>query len=305
MTESSDVAFVIVNYNTKVLLADLLLFFETQNLSFSFSIIVVDNNSSDGSVAFLKDMPGVTVIRNDSNLGYGRAANRGIRISNSKYVCVLNTDVILNKEALNAVWNYMESNSGVGVCSPVVRYPDRKIQGFFFKFNLFLLYSGIAQRIYSKVKKLSIAYARSPLQVDGTTGAFYFFRSSLVGTERLYDEDFFFYYEDTDLAHRLTKRHISTMILPSFSIIHIGGQSGHKSWQLFHEGMILYLRKHYGKSHVDNICRLLLFRAAVKSRAYGLLGTLYPTDRIRDKHRFYNDVSKNFRVIAAQQRAGR
>src|SRR6266571_3173577 len=124
----SDVVFVIVSYNTRRLLEELFNFFAGIALPFSYSLIVVDNNSTDGSKEYLRQQKHVTVIQNEENIGYGQAMNRGIAASESSYVAVLNTDLILNGEALTALWNYLESHSDVGICAPLICNADGTLQ---------------------------------------------------------------------------------------------------------------------------------------------------------------------------------
>jgi len=249
-----DVTFIIVNFNTKQLLNSLLSFFESSHFPFSYSIIVVDNNSIDGSRSFLNEKRGIIVVLNDENIGYGRAVNKGLIFADSKYVCILNTDVVLDNDALSGLWRFMEKNSNVGVCSPIVYWPNGRIQGFFFKFNMLFFYSDFLNKIYSKIKKFYLSKAKSAVKVDGVIGAFIFLRRSLIKDNKLFDEDYFFYYEDTDLAHRLKKDNILTMVLPQYKIIHQDGQSSKdKNWRLFYTGRYIYIKKHYGIEHARRV----------------------------------------------------
>lgn len=298
MNKTVEVAFIIVNFNTKKLLEDLLSFFEISDMPFSYSIIVVDNASYDGSVEFLNSKKNIISIKNSENIGYGRAVNKGLLVANSKYICVLNTDLILDKKSLITLWDYMENNPDVGVCAPVICYPTGKIQGFFFKFNILLLYSDFIKKVYSKFKKMSIAVSKSPVKVDGITGAFIFLRASLIDNKRLFDEDFFFYYEDTDLGHRLKNRNITVMALPSCKIIHLAGQSSKsKDWKLFYQSKYLYIMKHYGHRHAKNLFILDFLKAKTKTVVYKILLFIYPTERLKSKFDFYYQLSKNFNKV--------
>lgn len=299
MSNPVDIAFIIVSYNTRQFLKNLLEFFlNLSDLPFSYSIIVVDNCSSDGSVEFLRLQPGVTSVINDENIGYGRAANKGVEISEGRYVCVLNTDVILNRDALIAIWNFMETSSYAGVCSPVICYPDKRIQGFIFKFNILLNYSFVLSKAYGKAIKLALRLSHSPMTVDGVMGAFIFLRRSLLAGEKMFDEDFFFYYEDTDLAHRLNSRGVITVVLPSCHIIHLGGGGGSKNWRLFHNSKYLYINKHYGERHARAIAIMDYVRANIKSAFYRILSVIYSSERILNKKTYYADMAKDFNVFS-------
>ena len=104
----ADIAFITVNYNTLEFVTQLTGFFRTLDVPFRFSFTVIDNNSRDGSQEFLQAHPDVNYLQAGENLGYGRAINRGAAATNSRYICVTNTDVILNREALITLWRFME-----------------------------------------------------------------------------------------------------------------------------------------------------------------------------------------------------
>jgi len=293
-----DVAFIIINYNTKDLLEDLLNFLAFSELPFTYTLVVVDNNSSDGSVEFLAKREDVFVIQNRKNIGYGRAANKGVEASDSRYVCILNTDLILNTEALTAVWHYLENNPRVGVCSPVLCYPNGRIQGFFFKFNILILYSDLINKLYSKSKKIYIGLAKSPVRVDGVTGAFIFLRRSFVADTKLFDEDYFFYYEDTDLAHRWKNKNLVCMVLPQYKIVHLGGQSSSvKNAIIFYHSKYIYIKKHWGDNHYRMIYKLDYVKIRIKIIFYNLINAVYPTLKYKYKLTYYQTVITNIDMI--------
>lgn len=285
-----DVAFVTINYNTKALVEALVNFLLCMEVPFSYSITVVDNNSSDGSLDTIGNNPRVQIIRNNGNLGYGVAANRGVRATNSRYICVLNTDVILNTEALNALWRFMEDNGTAGMCTPVVRYNDGRMQLFFFKFSLLFCYGEFLAKLYAKLLKLRIANSRRPVKIDGITGALLFLRRSHVTDNTLFDEDFFFYFEDTDLAYRWNKSGYAAYALPEHSIIHLGGQSGKgRNNSLYYSGKYLFLRKHYGAANAERIRLIDYWKIARKVVSYQILSLVFPTKQIKRKLASYRD----------------
>lgn len=286
----TDVAFVTVNYNTKSLLEGMVSFFRASPLPFSWSLTVVDNASSDGSRDFLDACQDVAAIYNSENLGYGKAMNRGVFATNSRYVCALNTDVILNIEALTALWNFMENNETAGMCTPVVLYNDGRIQQFFFKFSLIFCYWEFLAKLYSKWFKLRVAAASKPIEIDGITGALLFLRRSYIYSDFLFDEDFFFYFEDTDLAYRWNKRGYTAYALPEYKIIHLGGKSGKgRNNSLFFKGKYLFMLKHYGESHAEIIRRMDFWKITRKVFTYKLISLICPTRQVMHKLTSYKD----------------
>ncbi len=287
------VSFIIVSYNTKRLLTDLLDFFARAPLPFGHTVIVVDNASHDGSAECTAGRKNVTIIKNPENLGYAKAVNQGIKLAKSKYICVMNTDLILNEAALQECFDFMEADADAGVCSPVVRWPNGGMQGFFFKFGLPFFYSDILNRYYSSYMKKKIKHSSKPLEVDGLMGGFLFLRSSLCPDGKLFDEDFFFYFEDTDLAYRLSKSGVRSFILPGQSIIHLGGQSSPKNKGiLFYRHKYLFYEKDLGPAHRRLIYLADSIKVRQKMLKYLLLRFLFPSERVSRKYKFYREMAR-------------
>ena len=283
-----DVAFITVNYNTLECVTRLSDFFGTLEVPFTFSFTVVDNDSEDGSQEFLKSHPAIRYLQTGENIGYGRAINRGVAATVSKYVCVTNTDVILNREALTKLWEFMESNGSADVCAPRIVYEDGRDQGMVFKPYLFSHYALWFSKLVSRYTKSLIQRAESPVRVDGVMGAFFLIRKSAMPQPALFDEDFFFFYEDTALAHTLKNRGRACFVIPDTTIIHIGGKSrSESSIKFFYGNKYLYLKKFYGPFHAAMIYRLDRARIFRKWMMYELFSSLSDSERIRSKRSHY------------------
>lgn len=276
-----DIAFITVNYNTKKLLEDLVVFFNSTTFPFSHRLVVVDNNSADGSVAFLAESPGIVPILNQDNVGYGRAVNQGIAATASRYVCVLNTDLVLNREALVALWEHLENNSNIGLACPLICDPGTlRIQHFIFHESMLELYVDSVFRWKSRALKRRVSDSKRPVSVEGVMGSFLFLRRSLIDHEKLFDESFNFYYEDNDLAHRLKDQGVQCQVLPQQRIIHLGGQSSSSlsTSSVAMGNRYRYLEKHFGHSHARNIFRLEYLRSWAILQKYRLRGLLLRRD---------------------------
>jgi N-acetylglucosaminyl-diphospho-decaprenol L-rhamnosyltransferase len=268
-----DITFITVNYNTKQLVKDLINFFGNTPFPFSHDLVVVDNKSSDGSAELIANTSGITGILNQDNVGYGRAVNQGVEATAGKYVCVLNTDLILNRDALVALWEYLETHQDAGLACPLICDPGTmNIQNFVFHENMIELYVDSVFRWKGRSLKNQLSSAKTPVPVEGVMGSFIFMRRSLIENNKIFDEAFNFYYEDNDLAHRLKKRGVACMVLPQQHIVHLGGQSssGLSTNQVFLKNRYKYLLKHYGSSHARNIFMLDYFRAWVNLLKYRL-----------------------------------
>jgi GT2 family glycosyltransferase len=282
-------AFVTVSYNTLEYVQRLSDFFNRLEVPFTFSFTVVDNNSHDGSQEYLQSHREIHYLQTGENIGYGRGINRGVAATASKYICVTNTDVVLNREALITLWRFLEERLDVGVCAPRITYADGRDQGMLFHHSLFSHYATWFAKALARYGKSKIANATAPLKVAGVTGAFFLIRRrSVFPLPTLFDEDFFFYHEDTSLAHALKNRGVSCYIIPDATIIHIGGRSSSAgSVSLFYKSKYLYLRKFYGPLHTRAICFLDRLRILRKLLFYSLLSLVVGSERIKTKQRHY------------------
>ncbi|MGB7438824.1 MAG: glycosyltransferase [Candidatus Acidiferrum sp.] len=283
-----DIAFITVNYNTLGCVRQLTDFFRGLQAPFTFSFTVVDNNSTDGSQEFLTGVQTIQYIQTGNNIGYGRAINRGVNATDSKYVCVTNTDVILNRDALIALWNFMEDQPEAGVCAPRITYENGRDQGMLFRRSLFSHYALWFAKASARYWKQKIANSSGPVRVDGVMGAFFFIRRSVMPSATLFDEDFFFFHEDTALAHTLKNRNVACFVLPRTSVIHIGGKStSQASVPLFYESKYLYLEKFYGRVHANAVEFIDRARVLRKWLWYSLFSQFTASERIKSKQRFY------------------
>jgi GT2 family glycosyltransferase len=223
------------------------------------------------------------------NLGYGRAMNRGIQATSSRYVCILNTDVVLSVEALTSLWKFMETNPDAGVVAPRICNRDGSIQGFIFHKSILSNFFHVVNKIHTSLLKMKLARTSFPMRVDGVLGAFFLARRSLAPDGMLFDEEFFFYFEDTDLAHRLFEAGVNCYTLPSCSVIHLGGSSTSlEGARLFYKSKHLYLKKHYGRLFADAIKLVDRFRLRMKYLKYCLLALLSSSKRITEKKAYYS-----------------
>jgi GT2 family glycosyltransferase len=128
----------------------------------------------------------------------------------------------------------------------------------------------------------------APLRVDGVMGAFFLIRRSVIPLPTLFDEDFFFFYEDTALAHTLKNNGVLCFVVPGATIIHLGGKSGSaNSISSFYESRNLYLKKFYGPLHAKAIYFLDRARILRKLSLYSLFSRITGSERIKSKQRYY------------------
>lgn len=291
-----DISFITVNFNTAALVEQMMTFFRAVDLPFSFRLVIVDNGSADGSQNLLELAKDdfLVYLQTNRNLGYGRGMNLGLAAVPSRYACIMNTDVVLNREVLVGLWEFFEANSEVGVASPVILGSDQRIQGFLTLPGILSLYLESVAKVRSKIWKLRLKNAEKPLKVPGVMGAFFMIRRDSF-SDKLFDEDFFFYYEDTELAHRYWKQGVPCYVLPQISIVHLGGRSTSAAGAiLFQKSRRLFIEKTYGYPHSYWLAKLDHLRLSFKYFKYRLLSALLKAPGIASKYAYYAKLRESY-----------
>ncbi len=249
---------VIVSYNVKHYLEQCLVSLERAVQGLNAEIIVIDNNSADGSVSYIsKRFSHVTVIGSHHNLGFAKANNRVIRQTSSEYVLLLNPDTIVGEDVIKEVLAFMDTHpksGGVGVRMLKIDGSDamESRRGIPSPTTAFYKMSGLCNRFPSSKRfgKYYMSYLPwdQPVQIEIISGAFCMLRRQALDEIGLLDEDFFMYGEDIDLSYRLLKGGWENWYLP-LKILHYKGESTQKSSfryvHVFYEAMLIFFRKHY------------------------------------------------------------
>lgn len=186
-------------------------------------VIVVDNDSSDGSVEFVRtNFPNVTVVENRCNLGFGGANNAGMGVARGGYIFLLNPDTVMAPDALSAVVEVMERHPRVGAAqSKLLRGFHGTVidsAGSYLTASGFLYHHGYGDAD-------GPAYARS-YEIFSAKGAGLMLRRAVIDRVGLFDEDFFLFFEETDLCWRIWLAGYSVLYVPE-SIVHhdVGGST--------------------------------------------------------------------------------
>lgn len=237
-----DVSIIIVNYNTLQLTKDCLdsIFKHTKDLA--FEVILVDNNSIDGSVdCFSKDKR-LIFIEAGKNLGFGRANNLGLKQAKGKYIFFLNSDTLLVNNAVKEFYDFAESTTGkIGAIGCLLRDKAGNVIHSFSKFPSInwvfnsVIVAHIYQILFHKKYQLyditNADVSQIAFCVDYVTGADLFVNRNVINECGAFDSDFFMYYEETEMQYRWTKRGYLSYIIKSPHIIHLEGGSQDKSNQ--------------------------------------------------------------------------
>lgn len=221
------VSIIIINYNNKEYLERSINSVLAQTYG-NVETIFIDNNSIDGSVEFVRNKylnKNIEIIANDNNLGYSGAANQGIRISNGEYIVIMNPDVIMERDFIENVYNYISKDKMVGAVSgKIFKYDfnnDKKLQ--------FIDTCGIdmyKDRTFVDRGQNTIEDGEfnNIEQVFGVCGAVAFYSRKALNDISIngecFDEDFFAYKEDVDVSWRLNLAGYKVMFLPDAIAYH-------------------------------------------------------------------------------------
>ena len=250
---------VIVNYNVKHFLEQVLYSVESASQNLDVETWVVDNNSVDGSMEMVESkFPWVKTIINKENLGFSKANNQAILKSKSRYILLLNPDTVLQEDTLAKCIDYMDKNCDVGGLG--VRMIDGK--GCFLPESkrglptpkaAFYKMSGLAA-LFPKSREFGRYHMKylsewETNEVDVLAGAFMMLRNDVLAEIGLLDEQFFMYGEDIDLSYRITLAGYKNIYFPETTIIHYKGESTKKKSvnyvKVFYNAMVLFAQKHY------------------------------------------------------------
>lgn len=270
---------IIVNYNVRYFLEQCLYSVLQACKDIDSEVIVVDNNSVDGSVAMVKEkFPSVRLIANEENLGFSKANNQAIRTSSGEYVLLLNPDTLVENDTFRLSLGFMEAHEDAGGLG--VKMIDGKGR-FLPESKRGLPTPAVA---FYKIFGLASLFPRSPVfgryhlgflspdevhPVDILSGAYMMIRKSALDKTGLLDESFFMYGEDIDISYRLIKAGYRNYYFPGTRIIHYKGESTKKSSVnyvfTFYWAMVIFAEKHFSNQNARLFS--LLIHMAIYLRA--------------------------------------
>ena len=272
MTFLSKITVVIVNYNSKLVIAD-----SIKPIANVAEIIVVDNASKDDSVDYIKSrFPDVHLILNKRNLGFGSAINLGFRASGTKYTLVISPDTEICVDALEEIYLEAERNDNAAIIAPSLEVP---------KFG---------REIWVMAPSDTIQ-RRADFDAEGAfctwfvAGAVMLCRTDYFIEIGGFDENIFLYNEDLDLSKRISIAGYAMIYVPKITAKHLNSQSAppsamltrRKNWN-FAWSYFYVLEKYKGRAISRREARAALLIKGMKALFYIL---------VLDKKRFLRDFS--------------
>jgi GT2 family glycosyltransferase len=246
-----DFSIVLVCWNNKDYLEPCLRSLYEGGLRSSFDIVVVDNGSTDGSQEMLRSkFPQIKIIQNDHNAGLGRASNQGIEATSGRYILLLNNDTLVNGHSLDALVQFLDTQSEVGAVGGRLLNPDGSYQAGDTNFpslhEEFLIATRIGALFWPNYPDRT--NSTEPKQADWLGSACLLLRRKALDEIGLLDEEYFIYGDEADLQYRLRKAGWKVYYLPDVTTIHYGGRSMDR-WRrrkMVYRGKMLFFQKNYG-----------------------------------------------------------
>lgn len=249
------VSIVIVNWNVKNELRNCLESIRKNISGIAYEIIVVDNDSGDGSIEMVKkEYPDAILITNKQNLGYGRANNQGIRVAHGEFVLILNPDTIVLPGTVEKMLKFMEENPDVGACGPLILGNDYKpSHPVIYDPTVWELFGNdtFLRKLFPKLCSPLYGQPNRIKRVPRLSGCFFLARLKALKMVGLFDERIFLFYEDADLFSQLRRNGWCMYYLPEISILHLHSKSV-SHFSLFQkevfvrQGSLIYFRNRYG-----------------------------------------------------------
>jgi GT2 family glycosyltransferase/lipopolysaccharide/colanic/teichoic acid biosynthesis glycosyltransferase len=255
---------IIVNYNVREFLAHAIESLQKAMKKIRSEIIVVDNDSDDGSVEMVRRrFPTVLLIPNKSNLGFAKANNLALRRARGKFLLLINPDTVVQEDTLRAMLEFFDAHPKAGLAGCKILNPDGSFQlacrrSFPTPWVAFTKIVGLSA-LFPKSRlfgRYNLTY-RNPdetYEVDAVSGSFMMLRREVYEQVGGLDEEFFMYGEDLDWCYRIQQAGWHIFYVPSTTIIHYKGESTKRSSineiRTFYEAMHLFVRKHLSQSFV-------------------------------------------------------
>jgi GT2 family glycosyltransferase len=289
------VSVIIVNWNVRDMVLDCIRTVIEQT-RLDFEIIVVDNNSSDGSVeAIENEFDTVQIIVNDSNKGFAAANNQGLRASRGNYILLLNPDTLVEDNAIDKMLTWMQEDLSIGCGGCQVYKSKDSIQKTCFSdptlWNTILVQTGL-----HRISKTSHFWGKpeyfwwdrcSEMEVDVVSGMFMLIPRKVLEEVGEMDDAFFVYAEEADWCRRIRAHGYKCVFTPLTHIIHRDGGSK-STYQIrpqmyvqLQKSQMIYARKHYGVSGYIQFKMLYLISMFSRSVLFSVLSLITRRERFK------------------------
>ena len=306
---------VIICWNDLRVIPDCLRSIYEGTRSTDFEVIVSDNGSTDGSIEFVREnFPQVRILENGANLRFAKGNNVGIRASKGEYVLILNPDTLIHDGALDEWLKFADQHPEAGAFGCTVHNADGSYQESARPFPtawrdliaaLYLRPLGFLSDWFLSDRYLGWN-GDTEREVDWQCGCCLLLRGGLLRQLGGFDEQFFYYYEEVDLCHRVWQAGYSILYTPKVSITHLGGQSTTRRFPIAFEldkqiTRYRYYYKYFGRSGARRCRWVSLTWYFARLAGHGFLQLMKPNDLRKNRLELYRAaIEWNKRVDAVR-----
>lgn len=249
---------IILNYNVRYFLELCVLSVESALQNIDSEIIVVDNNSTDGSCEMMKSrFPNIKLIRNNQNVGFPKGNNIGVAQAKGEYICILNPDTVVAEDTFEKVLNFAKKQNNLGIIGVKLIdgtgnfLPESK-RGIPTPWVAFTKIASL-YKLFPKSNCFNKYYAQhlsanQTGKVEILVGAFMFLKKELYDEVGGFDEDCFMYSDDIDLSYMVLQKGKTNYYFHETTVIHYKGESTIKDgtyMKRFQEAMEFFYKKHF------------------------------------------------------------
>ena len=267
-----DLSVIIVNWNTKDLLCQCIDSLTQTLKKMDTEIFVVDNGSTDGSVAAIREkFPRVRLVENQVNLGFARANNQAISLSSGEYLLLLNPDTKVKDEAIPQMLSFMNVHAKAGLVGGQLLNADESKQNSIANFPSLateLLNKSLLRWLFPEKFPGKERDYPGPVEVESVIGACMLVRRKAVEQVGLLDEEFFLFLEETDWCYRIKKAGWEIYHIPGAKLLHFQGKSAEvekaKTRIEYYRSRYHYFRKNRGSFQTSVLSIGLIIKLLVE-----------------------------------------
>jgi hypothetical protein len=258
---ATDLAVVVVNYNTRDLLRSCLETVRAEGAEGITEVVVVDNASSDGSPGMIAaEFPEVRLLANRHNPGYGAGANQGVAACRAPYVLVLNSDTLLGEGSVSTLADWLDRHPRAAIAGPRLLNPDGTLQSSCFPeltpFNVLALNTGL-NRLARLLPRFRPTWRGTPSKTGHwVKGAALAIRREAFAAVGGFDESYFMYAEEVDLCLRLNAAGWEVHYTPSATVVHVEGASTGQNRHAMAARLFASLEQLYRRHDPERLPRL-------------------------------------------------
>jgi GT2 family glycosyltransferase len=262
-----EISVITINWNTRDLLHNCLESIYKTIHSIDYEVIVVDNASQDGSFAMLQEKhPQVKVIQNTENRGFGAANNQAMHIMTGQYALLLNSDTILTENAVAELLTFMETHPDAAMACGQLLNADGTQQNSIASFPTLLTLLAnmpLLEYLFPKRYPSKRYHYDEPIEIDSAIGACLLVRKKAIDEVGMFDERYFFFFEETDWAYQMKKAGWKIYHVPTAFIYHLQGQSigrDVRSRIEFYHSRYQFFRKWKNYPYYIVVCAIIFVR---------------------------------------------